>query len=49
MVIKGTLTVLAPPPVPFDVSEDGKGSYTEAVEETAHEGDIVVQRGSIHT
>lgn len=49
VVIKGTLTVLAPPPESFDVTEDGKGSYTEMVEAVAREGDIVVQRGSLHT
>lgn len=49
VVIKGTLTVLAPPPEPFDVTDDGKGSYAEMAETVAREGDIVVQRGSMHT
>lgn len=48
-MLKGTLTVLAPPPAPFDVTEDGKGTYTETVEAVAREGDVVVQRGSLHT
>lgn len=49
MVLRGTLTVLAPPATPFDVVE-GRGSYAarETIEAVAREGDVVVQRGSMH-
>lgn len=49
VVMKGTLTVLAPPPAPFDVTDKGKATYAETVEAVAREGDVVVQRGSLHT
>lgn len=48
-MIKGTLTVLAPPPEPFEVAEGGRGSYAGTVEAVAREGDVVVQRGTLHT
>lgn len=47
IVLRGELTVVTPPAA-FDVVE-GKGSYSKTEETIARAGDVVVQRGCMHS